>query len=59
MIPDRSLDRIAARWIELIDCQECEVEPDDKPMIRSVAGEIVSFCRNAQTAEDVLLAWTF
>jgi hypothetical protein len=58
MIPDRALGRIAARWIELIDCQECEVEPDDKPMIRSVAGEIVSFCRNAQTAEDVLLAWT-
>ena len=58
LVPDRSLDRIAARWIELIDCEECEVEPDDKPMIRSVTGELVAFCRAAQTAEDVMLAWT-
>jgi hypothetical protein len=58
LVPEWSLDKIASRWIELIDCEDCEVEPDDKPMIRVVAGEIVAFCRKAQTAEDVLLAWT-
>ena len=58
ILSDRSLDHVAARWIELIDCEECEVEPDDKPMIREVAGDVVGFCRKARTAEDVLLAWT-
>ncbi len=58
LVPERSLDRIAGRWIELIDCQQCEVEADDKPMIRSVAGELVGFCRKARVSGDVLLAWT-
>ncbi len=59
LIPDRSLDAIAGRWIELIELEECDVEADDKPMIRTVVSDLVSFCRRAQTAEDVLLAWTF
>jgi len=58
LIPDCSFDAIAGRWIELIELEECEVEPDDKPMIRTVVSDLVDFCRRAQTAEDVLLAWT-
>jgi hypothetical protein len=58
MVPDRALDSIAARWIELIEREECDVDPEDKPMIRAVTGDLVDFCRRAETAEDVLLAWT-
>jgi hypothetical protein len=58
LLPDRARDAIAARWIELIDLEECEVEPDDKPMIRSLVGELIEFCRRADDAEDVLLAWS-
>jgi hypothetical protein len=57
-LPDDRLDRLAARWIQLIDAEECTVDPDEKPMFRELAGELVVFCRNAQSAEDVLFAWT-
>ena len=53
-----SLDRIAARWIDLIDCEECDVDPDEKPMLRELAGDLVDFCRRAEDAEDVLFAWS-
>jgi hypothetical protein len=57
-LPNDRLDRIAARWIDLIGCEECEVEPDEKPMLREIAGELLAFCRRAQDAEDVVFAWT-
>jgi hypothetical protein len=57
-LPDGQLDRIAARWIDLIDFEECEVDPDEKPMLRELAGDLLTFCRRARDAEDVLLAWT-
>jgi hypothetical protein len=58
LLPDGQLDRVAARWIDLIDCEECSVDPDEKPMLRELAGEIVDFCRRAQGAEDVVFAWS-
>jgi len=58
LLPEGHLDRIAARWIDLIDGEECEVEPDDKPMLRQLAGDLVDFCRRAEGAEEVLLAWS-
>jgi hypothetical protein len=57
-VPEGSLDRIAARWIDLIDCEECSVDPDEKPMLRELAGDLVSFCRRAEGAEDVLFVWS-
>ena len=57
LVPDRALDAVAARWIELINLEECDVDADDKPMIRSVTGDLVAFCRRARSAENVLLAW--
>jgi hypothetical protein len=57
-LPEGQLDRIAFRWIDLIDCEECEVDPDEKPMLRELAGDLLAFCRRARDAEDVLLAWT-
>ncbi len=57
-LPEGRLDHIAARWIDLIDCEECKVDPEEKPMLRELAGDLLSFCRRAQDAEDVLFAWT-
>jgi hypothetical protein len=57
-LPESHLDRIAARWIELLDCEGCDVDPEEKPMLRELAGEIVEFCRLAEGAEDVLFAWS-
>jgi hypothetical protein len=54
-LPDRYLDRIAARWIDLIDREECDVDPEEKPMLRGLAGDLVDFCRRSQSAEDVLV----
>ncbi len=58
LLPESHLDRIAARWIDLIERDEREVDTDDKPMLRKLAGDLVSFCRRAEGAEDVLFAWT-
>ena len=58
LLPEGRIDRIAARWIELIACEECAVDPDEKPMLRQLAGELVGFCRLARGAEDVLFAWS-
>jgi hypothetical protein len=58
LLPEGQLDGIAARWIDLIDCEECSVDPDEKPMLRELAGDLVDFCRRAEGAEDVLFAWS-
>ena len=58
LVPEGQLDRVAARWIDLIEREECAVEPDDKPMLRELAGDLVDFCRRAEGAEDVLFAWS-
>ena len=58
LVPEGQLDRVAARWIDLIDCEECSIDPEDKPMLRQLAGELVDFCRKAEGAEDVLFAWS-
>jgi len=57
-LPEGQVDRIAARWIDLIDCEECSVDPEEKPMLRELAGDLVGFCRLAESAEDVLFAWS-
>lgn len=57
-LPDDLVGRVAARWIDLIDWAECAVDSDEKPMLRQLAGELVSFCRRAMGAEDVLFAWS-
>ncbi len=58
LLPDGALDRLAGRWIELIDAEECSVDPEEKPMLRELAGSIVDFCRRAEDAEDVLFLWS-
>src|ERR1035437_6739145 len=55
-LPEAHLDRIADRWIDLIEYEECDVATDDKPMLRGLAGDLVALCHRAEGAEDVLFA---
>jgi hypothetical protein len=57
-LPEAHLDRIAARWIDLIEYEECDVATDDKPMLRGLVGDLVAFCHRAEGAEDVLFVWS-
>lgn len=58
MVSDGQLDRLAARWVDLIGSEERVVDPDDKPMLRALARDLVEFCRQAEGAEAVLFAWS-
>jgi hypothetical protein len=58
LLPESCLDRVAARWIDLIDREECAVEAEEKPMLRGLAGDLVDFCRRSQGAEEVLFCWS-
>ncbi|HEX7496745.1 MAG TPA: hypothetical protein VF349_08940 [Candidatus Limnocylindrales bacterium] len=57
-LPESRVDRIAARWIELLHCEGCEIDPEEKPMLRELTGDLIDFCRRAEGAEDVLFAWS-
>jgi hypothetical protein len=58
LLPDSQLDSVAARWIELIECEECDVDAEEKPMLRQLTADLVHFCRRAEDAEDVLFVWS-
>ena len=55
---DDDLGHIAGRWIDLIEDDLGLLPREEKPWIRSLAGEIVTFARNADSAQDVLFAWS-
>jgi hypothetical protein len=57
-LAEDQMGRVAARWIDLIDAHLCEVEPEEKPTLRQLAGDLVEFCHMAEDAEDVLFAWS-
>ena len=52
-LPEDQVDRIAARWIDLIDCELCLVDPEEKPMLRQVAGDLIDFCRPAGCLDEL------
>lgn len=57
-LPEARLDRLAGRWIDLIEREEVEVDAEDKPMVRALAGDLVRFARAARIAPDILFAWS-
>ena len=57
-LDDRRLDAVTGAWIELIEEDLGDLPREEKPWIRNLAGEIVAFCRRAQSSPDVLLAWS-
>jgi hypothetical protein len=56
-LPDRDVDAIAGRWIDLVEEDLGELPRDEKPWIRQLAGEIVRFARDSDRSPDVLFAW--
>jgi hypothetical protein len=57
MLEDRDVDAVAGAWIDLVEEDLGELPREEKPWIRSLAGEIVQFARDADSASDVLFAW--
>ncbi len=57
-IADHDVDRVAGRWIDLLDEEFGSLSREDKPWIRQLAADIVAFARSADRAPDVLFAWS-
>jgi hypothetical protein len=57
-IADREIDAIAGRWIDLIEEELGDLPREEKPWIRSLAGDIVAFARAADRSSAVLFAWS-
>jgi hypothetical protein len=58
MIEDHDVDAVAGRWIDLVEEDLGELPREEKPWIRQLAGQIVAFARDADSARDVLFAWS-
>ena len=57
-IGDREVDALAGRWIDLIEEELGHLPREEKPWIRSLAGDIVAFARAADQSSSVLFAWS-
>ena len=57
-IPEHRVDAVASRWIDLLEDELGGLARDEKPWIRELAGRLVTFCRAADRAPDVLFAWS-
>jgi hypothetical protein len=57
-IPETDLGAIASRWIDLVEEELGVLARDEKPWIRELTGRLVTFCRVADRAPDVLFAWS-
>jgi hypothetical protein len=57
-LPDGVLDAIAGRWIDLVEEELGELPREEKPWIRDLAGQVVTFCRSADRAPDVVFTWS-
>jgi hypothetical protein len=58
MIEDHDVDAVAGHWIDLVEEDLGELPREEKPWIRKLTGEIVQFARDADSARDVLFAWS-
>jgi hypothetical protein len=58
MIQDHDVDSVAGHWIDLIEEDLGELPREEKPWIRQLTGAIVEFARDADSASDVLFAWS-
>lgn len=57
-IPDHDIDAVAGRWIDLVGEELGELPREEKPWIRTLAGDLVRFAREADAAPAVLFAWS-
>ena len=54
---ESDLDAIAGRWIDRLEEEFGPISGEEKPWIRELAGQVVSFCRAADRAPDVIFLW--
>jgi hypothetical protein len=57
-ISDAHLSAIAGRWIELVEEDLGVLPAEEKPWIRDLTARIITFCRTADRAPEVLFAWS-
>ena len=57
-LPDHDVDAVAGRWITLLEEEIGQLPREEKPWIRSMAGDIVRFARAADGSPAVLFAWS-
>ena len=57
-LADHDIDAIAGRWIDLVEEELGFLPREEKPWIRKLAGDVVTFARAADHSSDVLFAWS-
>ncbi len=57
-LPDHDVDAVAGRWLDLIEEELGFLPREEKPWIRQLAGDLVTFARAADRSADVLFAWS-
>ena len=57
-LPDHRLDAITGRWIDLLEDDLGHLSSEEKPWIRMLAAEVISFCRSADRSPAVFFAWS-
>ena len=56
-IPETRIDAVAGRWIDRLEEEFGPLPREEKPWIRDLAGQVVTFCRAADRAPDVVFVW--
>ena len=56
-IPEHALDALAGHWIDRLEEEIGALPGEEKPWIRELAGQVVTFCRAADAAPDVVFVW--
>jgi len=57
-LPDHDVDAVAGRWVDLVEEDLGFLPREEKPWIRQLAADLVSFARAADHSTDVLFAWS-
>lgn len=56
-IPESRIDAVAGRWIDRLEEEFGPLPREEKPWIRDLAAQVVTFCRAADRAPDVVFVW--
>jgi hypothetical protein len=57
-LPDDEISAVAGRWIDLLEEELGPLSREDKPWIRTLAADLVTFARAARSAPAVVFAWS-
>jgi len=57
-LPDRDVDAVAGRWVDLVEEELGFLPREEKPWIRQLAADLVAFARASDRSSDVLFAWS-